>query len=83
MEECIHTIGDINGTISSLVKVFALHAFHNILCVRAGRLEYLNTNSINEIGDERQKAVERHLFAKLDIFTRYVLISFDINSTAQ
>jgi hypothetical protein len=68
MDLCVESIRDPNGTVPQLVKVFALNAFHNILSLRAGRLEYLNTNSIHEIGDERQKAVERYLYGRLSIF---------------
>mmetsp|Transcript_12987 Transcript_12987/g.19545 ORF Transcript_12987/g.19545 Transcript_12987/m.19545 type:complete len:495 (-) Transcript_12987:1786-3270(-) len=71
MDLCVETIRDPNSTIPQLVKVFALNAFHNILSIRAGRLEYLNTNSIHEIGDERQKAIERYLYGRLSIFVGF------------
>ena len=70
MDIIISTISDVHEEISALVKVFALNAFHNILSVRAGRLDFLDTKSIREAGDERQKAIERYLHNRLSIFTK-------------
>lgn len=70
MDIIISTIADVDERISALVKVFALNAFHNILSIRAGRLDFLDTKSIREAGDERQKAIERYLHGRLSIFTR-------------
>lgn len=70
MDIVVETIKDEKKEISDLIKVFALNAFHNILSTRAGRVEFVNTNSIREIGDERQKAIERYLNSRLSIFLR-------------
>jgi len=70
MEIIISTIADVNDVLSALVKVFALNAFHNILSVRAGRLEFIDTKSIRESGEERQKAIQRYLSSRFSIFIR-------------
>lgn len=46
---------------SSTLKIFAASAFYNILSVRPGRLEYLNTNLVPEQGELRNAAIEAFL----------------------
>ncbi|RYH07754.1 hypothetical protein EON65_41495 [archaeon] len=55
-----------------MMKIFALRALHNILSVRPGRLEFLDTDSVMAIGEFRQAAMEKHLKGKLEIFNRYL-----------
>jgi hypothetical protein len=70
MEIIIKALADVDEVTSLLVQVFALNAFDNILNIRAGRLEFLDTKSVREVGDERQKAIERYLLGRFSIFSR-------------
>lgn len=53
-----------------LLKIFAMRAFHNILSVRPGRLDYLNTDCILEQGEARDAAVEAYHKDLLTIFNK-------------
>ena len=52
------------------LKIFATSAFYNLLSVRPGRLEYLNTNLVPEQGELRNAAVEAFLADRLSIFNK-------------
>jgi hypothetical protein len=72
MEMCLALVRDVDGTCDPLLKVFATSAFYNILSIRPGRLEFLNTNLVHEQGELRTAAVEAFLADRLAVFNRYI-----------
>jgi hypothetical protein len=71
MEMCVEAIRDTDRTRPQLLKIFALEAMHNILAVRPGRAEYLNSQRVPEQGELRRAAVEKFYEDKFSIFLRY------------
>ena len=59
--------------VPQLTKIFAFHALINILSTRAGRVEYLSTESVTEIGDARAAALDAFIEKKLTQFNFYLL----------
>ena len=59
--------------VPQLTKIMAFHALSNILAIRAGRAEYLSTESVTEIGDARAEALEAFITKKLTQFNFYLL----------
>lgn len=77
MDRCVMIIRDAENNQPTLLKLFVMEAFHNILCARAGRLDYLDTSVVPEQGELRDAAVERFLEHRLTLFNRYeILFSF-------
>jgi len=74
MEYCVGVVKDEHHIYPPLLKVFALEALHNILYVRAGRLEYIDTSQVPEQGELRQAAVEKFLEKKFSIFIMYLKV---------
>ena len=70
MELCAEVIRDEKRLKPQLLKIFALEAMHNILSIRPGRAEYLNTSQVPEMGELRQAAVERFYESRFIIFIR-------------
>lgn len=70
MERCVAIIRDPQKEHDSLLKIFATSAFYNILSVRPGRLDYLDTNLVSEQGELRNAAVEAFLADRLSIFNK-------------
>lgn len=68
MEKCVEAIKDESRNRSPLLKLFALEAMHNILSVRPGRAEYLNTSLVPEQGELRQAALEVFFEKRFAIF---------------
>lgn len=66
MDRCVAVIRDRNA--DPLCLTFAASAFYNILSVRPGRLEYLNTDLVPEQGELRAAAVEAFVTRRLSIF---------------
>lgn len=55
-----------------MLKIAAFHAFHNLLSCRPGRTDFLNTDSVTEMGEHRQQAMEAYLKTKFSVFNRYL-----------
>eukprot|EP01031_Cornospumella_fuschlensis_P025147 gene25147-30368_t len=72
IDRCVEIIVDKDNVKSNMMKVFALRALHNILSIRPGRAEFLETDSVMAIGEFRQAAMEKHLKTKLEIFNKYL-----------
>ena len=68
LNKCVEVVKDVERNRPPLLKIFALEALHNILAVRAGRVEYLNTNVVTEQGELRAAAIEKFYESKLVIF---------------
>jgi hypothetical protein len=71
MEMCMALVRDKDGTCDPLLKIFATSALYNILSIRPGRLEFLNTNLVSEQGELRTAAVEAFLADRLTIFNKW------------
>lgn len=71
---CVSFIKDVEKKHPPLLKIFAMEAFYNIMSVRPGRLEYLNTNLVPEQGELRQAAVEKFIADRVTIFNRYLMV---------
>lgn len=68
---CLNVIKDPDFTkYSQLHRIFAMRAFHNIICCRPTRVEYLNTDSVTEQGELRQQGIERFVKERLIVFNR-------------
>jgi len=59
--------------VPQLTKIFAFYALINILSIRAGRAEYLSTESVTEVGDARAAALDAFIEKKLTQFNFYIL----------
>ena len=70
MNHCIKVVRDVEHSRPPLLKVFALEALHNMLSMRPGRLEYLNTDVVTEQGELRNAALEKFYEARFSIFIR-------------
>ena len=68
MDKCVEVIKDEARTRPPLLKQFALEAMYNILAVRPGRVEYLNTALVPEQGELRNAALETFFEARFAIF---------------
>lgn len=73
--ESIDLLVDIEkyADVPQLTKVMAFHALSNILAIRAGRAEYLSTESVTEVGDARAQALDDFITKKLTQFNFYLL----------
>jgi hypothetical protein len=58
---CLFLLDDPNREIKKTHKLFALYAFHNILCTRAGRMEYFNPEHVKVFNDSRKLKLIRYL----------------------
>ena len=67
---CLYLIDDPDRTISPTHKVFALMAIHNFLALRAGRMEFFNTDKVLVTGAKRQDAVDEFLAVRIKLFLR-------------
>ena len=72
MHLCVDVIKDVDNKLPPHLKIFALEAFHNIISLRPGRLEFLDTSSVPEQGELRNAAVEKFLGKRFGIFNRFV-----------
>lgn len=70
MEMCMEVIKDEKRIKPELLKIFALEAMHNILSMRPGRAEYLNSSNVPEQGELRQAAVEKFYEGRFAIFIK-------------
>lgn len=71
MNRCMEVAKDEARCRPPLLKVFALEALFNILSVRPGRVEFLNTSQVPEQGELRNAAVEKFFEARFSIFIKY------------
>lgn len=72
MNLCVVVVKDEERSRPPLLKVFALEALFNILSVRPGRVEFLNTSQVPEQGELRNAAVEKFFEARFAIFIKYL-----------
>jgi hypothetical protein len=71
MELCLEIIkNDDFEKYEQLIRIFAMKAFHNIICVRPARTEYLSVGQVMEQGEGRHAAVEAYLKNRLNIFNK-------------
>ncbi len=74
MELCLHVIKSEDfEKYCQLIRIFAMRAFHNIICVRPARTEYLSVGQVMEQGEGRHAAVEAYLKSRLNIFNKYFI----------
>ena len=66
---CLYLIDDPDRCIRQSHRVFALMALVNILSLRAGRMEYFNTERVTVQGAKRKDAVDQFLDKRLRMLT--------------
>lgn len=71
--ESVNLLVDLENDATQLTKIFAFHALINVLSTRAGRVEYLSTESITEVGDARAAALDAFMENKFTQFNFYLL----------
>lgn len=55
---------------TSGVRVFGLHALHNLFCSRQGRAEHFNIMSVIDAGEGRTAAIENYIRSRIVIFNK-------------
>jgi len=69
---CMSYIEDRDNKYSQTLKLFVYYALNNILSTTAGRAEYFNVMTIQEIGEARNIAIEQFITSRIIIFNKYL-----------